>query len=147
MHICQYHKIQAHGAGCPVPCTDCQNHLTAWLWAQPGEGDAAREAPQDPRSFHVIHVTAEMAPMAKVLPLAPLHLLSWTQLPQPGSDRASRNLGAAHCEHTVSREPAPAAYLKVLQMCRNARGQPLAVFQQAGAKGSAPGGSQGAVKP
>lgn len=41
--------------------------LCVWAWA--GKGDAARRVPQDPRSFHVIHVTAEMAPMAKVLPL------------------------------------------------------------------------------
>ena len=41
--------------------------------------------------------------------------------------------------------PAPAACLKVLQMYKNAGNSPPAVLGQAGAKGSAPGGSQGAV--
>ncbi len=31
-----------------------------------GPGTAARQVPQDARSFHVVHVTAEMAPIAKV---------------------------------------------------------------------------------
>ena len=44
----------------------------------------------------------------------------------PGSNRASENLGAAHCGHTASRGPAPATCLKALQMCQNAGGCPLA---------------------
>ena len=43
----------------------------------------------------------------------------------PGFNTASENVGAAHCEHTASRGPAPAGCLKVLQMCKIAGGCPL----------------------
>ena len=46
---------------------------------------------------------------------------------------------------TASRAPAPAACSKVPLMC-TCRGLPAAVVQQAGAKGSAPGASQGPVE-
>ena len=48
----------------------------------------------------------------------------WMQA-QPGFDRASGNLGAAHCGHTASRGPAPAACLKSASYVQMTGGSPL----------------------
>ena len=66
---------------------------------------------------------------------------------QPGFDRASEYLGAAHCEHTVSRGPGPAARLKVLQMCKNGRGCPLPSFSRQGLRAQPAGDPRGLSKP
>ena len=60
---------------------------------------------------------AEGHPLVEFGPVEPCPSLALT-----GSDRASENLGAAHCGHMASRGPAPTACLKVLQTCKSAGG-------------------------
>ena len=65
----------------------------------------------------------------------------------PAFDRASENLGAAPCGHTASRGPAPAACLKVPQMCKNAGGCPLPSFSRQGRHAQPPGDPEGLSNP
>ena len=49
-----------------------------------------------------------------------------------GFDRAPEDLGSAHCGHTASRGPAPAACLKALQTCTIAGDSPLPFLSRQG---------------
>ena len=73
--------------------------------------------------------------------------LALRQCRPAGFERASENLGAAHCGHTASRGHAPVVCPKVLQMCKNGGGCPLPSYIRHGRGAQPPGDSRGLLNP